>query len=207
MKIITNDGVWIQNKDAKIICDYEEFHKPSGLKLISNYWSYRLWIENDKIKYDIHDPYKFFLITDKDTIKTLTSENFDWILDYDKVKDLTAIELLDLAYKLLSELQEIEFINENDKKNGKCIEANNWKEYCLKFKIRELNDVIIFRRNKSKKPITESEENPDNYKQLLLCASNIKLPEGVTFKPLNVTKNYNKEAKKLVKKYNLKAYM
>lgn len=159
MKIITDDAVYVQKNDITYLNQYLSL---SNLPIPSSifekvFGSNIIIIDNSNryefIKFDKPEEIEFF-------------QGIDWMIDYNKVKDLSEEEIIALAKSIVEENNEIarrfnSMTPEERKKN-----INMAFQYeLLDFKICSLRDILWFKQGHIKMDLPKGIDFPNEVKQ------------------------------------------
>lgn len=159
MKIITDDAVYVQKNDITYLNQYLSL---SNLPIPSSifekvFGSNIIIIDNSNryefIKFDKPEEIEFF-------------QGIDWMIDYNKVKDLSEEEIIALAKSIAEENNEIarrfnSMTPEERKKN-----INMAFQYeLLDFKICSLRDILWFKQGHIKMDLPKGIDFPNEVKQ------------------------------------------
>lgn len=159
MKIITDDAVYVQKNDITYLNQYLSL---SNLPIPSSIFE-KVFGRNIVI-IDNSNRYEFIKFDKPEEIEFF--QGIDWMIDYNKVKDLSEEEIIALAKSIVEENNEIarrfnSMTPEERKKN-----INMAFQYeLLDFKICSLRDILWFKQGHIKMDLPKGIDFPNEVKQ------------------------------------------
>ncbi len=136
MKIIKKDSVYVQKKDLMFIYIRDlPITETVALKICSN------------PNINENNQFEFVKFEDKETIKYF--KNLDWIIDYEKVKNYSEDELIDICKKTVLESNKI--ADKFNKMNNALKEKNlDMIIRCelLEYKMHSIRDALWFKQGR-----------------------------------------------------------
>lgn len=159
MKIITDDAVYVQKNDITYLNQYLSL---SNLPIPSSIFE-KVFGRNIVI-IDNSNRYEFIKFDKPEEIEFF--QGIDWMIDYNKVKDLSEEEIIALAKSIAEENNEIarrfnSMTPEERKKN-----INMAFQYeLLDFKICSLRDILWFKQGHIKMDLPKGIDFPNEVKQ------------------------------------------
>lgn len=139
MKILTNDGIYVQKNDMAYLTHSETAIPASIFMSVFGVGSYTIIDDSNR--------YEFIKFTGKEEVEFLKS--LDWIVDYNAVKDLTQDELEKMFNELAEKRKTLaqKFNNMPIDERMKNVDIIEMCEN-LRFKMLSINDVNLFRSGK-----------------------------------------------------------
>ena len=157
MKIVTNDGVYVQKNDIAFL---NQTDLPILATIFIKVFGEGVTIIDDTNRYD------FIKFEDKEEIEFLN--NLDFIVDYNSLKDLSEEEIIEMAQEVAFENNRI--AKRYNEMSNKERANNSYMVYeCekLDFKFYSLRDILWFKRGYIKINLPKGIEYPnkkDSYK-------------------------------------------